>query len=417
MTERRKRRIKGSLGRAATEEQPCRIKESESRTSPSNSFEEAYRALVEHSLQGLLIFQDGRVVFANQAMADITGYSVAELVALSPEQVRAFVHPEDRETVWRRHLRRMAGEPVLQRYDFRGLRKDGSVCWLEAHASRIEYEGRPAIQAAYVDITNHKLAEESLRASEDRYRSIFDNAVIGIYRTTPDGRILAANPALVRMLGYGSFAELAERNLEEGGFEAGYSRTSFKQQIETEGKVTGLESAWTRQDGSTMHVRESATAIRDEAGNIRCYEGTIEDITERKHAEAARRLSHRILEISNRCTAREPGLQQIVLEIRDFTQCDNAAIRILDKEGNIPYEAYIGFSREFYERESPLSVLRDHCMCTRVIQGQTDPAIPSSRRRGSFFMNGTTRFLATVPRRRKGGHATSATRPASSPSP
>jgi PAS domain S-box-containing protein len=307
------------------------------------------------------------VVFANQAMADITGYSVDELVAFSPEQVYALVHPDDREAVWGRYRRRMAGEATLQRYEFRSLCKDGGVRWLEAHASLIEYAGRPAVQAAYMDITSRKRAEESLRASEDRYRSLFDNAVLGIYRTTPDGRILAANPALLRMLGYDSLEDLTQRNLEEEGFEAGYPRSLFKELLESRGEVIGLESAWTRRDGTTVHIRESAVAIRDEAGNSRYYEGTVEDISDRKQAEAARKLSHRVLEISNRSTMREPMLQQIVLEIRDFAQCENVAIRILDEDGNIPYEAFVGFSREFYERESPLSVQRDHCMCIRVI--------------------------------------------------
>lgn len=342
------------------------------------------------------------MVFANQAMADITGYSVQELVALSPEQVYALVHPDDRETVRSRHRRRMAGQTVPPRYEFRCLRKDGGVCWLEAHASLIDYAGRPAVQAAYVDITSRKQAEESLRTSEDRYRSLFDNAVLGIYRTTPDGRILAANPALLRMLGYDRLEDLTRRNLEEEGFEAGYSRSFFKELMESRGEVIGLESAWTRRDGTTVHIRESAVAIRDQAGNSRYYEGTVEDISDRKQAEAARKLSHRILEISNRSTMREPMLQQIVLEIRDFTQCENAAIRILDQDGNIPYEACVGFSREFYERESPLSIQRDQCMCIRVIQGQTDSALPFFTPRGSFFMNGTTRFLAAVPAQEKG---------------
>ena len=124
-----------------------------------------------------------------------------------------------------------------------------------------------------------------LRESEERFRTIFENTVIGLYRTTPDGRILMSNPAMVRMLGYSSFKEFSQRNLEKDGFESGYSRSIFQQRIESQGQIIGLESAWTRHDGSTLFVRESAQAIRDEAGNILYYEGTAEDITERKQAE------------------------------------------------------------------------------------------------------------------------------------
>ncbi len=137
------------------------------------------------------------------------------------------------------------------------------------------------------DITDHKKAEKALRESQEHFRNIFDNALLGLYRTTPDGRILLANPALVRMLGYESFDELARRNLGDEGFEPSYPRSTFKERIEADGRIFGLESAWTRCDGTTLFVRESAIAIRDSQGNTMYYEGTVEDITEQKKAEQA----------------------------------------------------------------------------------------------------------------------------------
>jgi PAS domain S-box-containing protein len=127
--------------------------------------------------------------------------------------------------------------------------------------------------------------EKALRVSEERFKDLFNNALLGLYRTTHDGRILMANPALVRMLGYDSFEELAKRNLEEEGFEPKYFRSEFKERIETEGTVIGLEADWMRRDGTILSIRESAKAIRDEHGNILYYEGTVEDINERKLAE------------------------------------------------------------------------------------------------------------------------------------
>ena len=132
-----------------------------------------------------------------------------------------------------------------------------------------------------------KESEKWLRESEERFRDLFKNSVLGIYKTTPDGRILMANPALVRMLGYTSFEELSKRNLEEEGFEPAYPRSDFKELIEREGQIIGLESAWIRRDKTTLFVRENTRAIYDDAGNILCYEGTVEDITKRKKAEEA----------------------------------------------------------------------------------------------------------------------------------
>lgn len=132
-----------------------------------------------------------------------------------------------------------------------------------------------------------KQAQEALRRSEEQFRSIFENAVLGLYRTAPDGRILLANPALVRMLGYSCFEELAECNVEKNGYQPSYSRAAFKRLIELQGQVVGLESAWTKRDGTALFIRENARAVRDLEGNILYYEGTVEDVTERKRAEQA----------------------------------------------------------------------------------------------------------------------------------
>jgi len=127
--------------------------------------EESYRAVVDHSLQGLAIIQDSRIVFANQAVVEILGYTLDELLALSPEQVRALIHPDDQESVWGRLLDRQSGKPVTARYDCRLVRSDGEVLWVEVFVNATEYQGRPSIQAAVVDITGRKRAQEELHRS------------------------------------------------------------------------------------------------------------------------------------------------------------------------------------------------------------------------------------------------------------
>ncbi len=134
-------------------------------------------------------------------------------------------------------------------------------------------------------------AEAALKESEERYRSVYENSQLGLYRTTPDGKIIMANPSLIRMLGYDSFEQLAARDLKKEGFEPRYSREEFMRRIETDGEIRGLESAWTTKDGRAMYIRESARAIRDADGNTLYYEGAIEDVTERKIAEQALRTS------------------------------------------------------------------------------------------------------------------------------
>jgi PAS domain S-box-containing protein len=128
---------------------------------------EAYHLLVDHSLQGLAIFRDVRILFANQALADMIGYSVEELLAMPTEQVQLRVHPEDRDLVWKRHMLRMKGEKLPDHYEFRVFRKDGSVAWWEIYATPTEYQGELAVQVAVVDITERKAAEEALLKAKE----------------------------------------------------------------------------------------------------------------------------------------------------------------------------------------------------------------------------------------------------------
>ena len=129
--------------------------------------EKKHRTMVEQSLQGLAVVQDFRIVFANTALADMTGYTVEELLSLSPDKVEPLIHAEDRDLVWGRFQDRLSGKPVLPRYEFRIVRKDGTVRWLEMFASRIDYRGKPAAQAALMDITERKQAEEHLKKAKE----------------------------------------------------------------------------------------------------------------------------------------------------------------------------------------------------------------------------------------------------------
>jgi len=134
---------------------------------------------------------------------------------------------------------------------------------------------------------------QELVEREESFRTLFENSTVGIYRTTPDGRILLANPALVRMLGYASFEDLSNLNLSENEFGPEYSRAYFIQKIRTEIVIQGMEAAWKKKDGSTIYVRESARAVFDRDGGVKYYEGTVEDVTDRKKAELELQASER----------------------------------------------------------------------------------------------------------------------------
>jgi len=164
--------------------------------------EDRYRVLAEQSLMGLVIVQDFRIVFANVAYAKIYGYTIDELLSLTPEEVEAMTHPEDQALVWGRFRDRLAGKTVPLHYEYRGVRKDGTVCWLEIHANRIEYGGKPAVQGAIIDITERKRAEESLKHLNLTLRAIRNINQLIAKRTDRDSLLKGACENFVKTRGY-----------------------------------------------------------------------------------------------------------------------------------------------------------------------------------------------------------------------
>ncbi len=129
------------------------------------------------------------------------------------------------------------------------------------------------------------------REKEAWYRKLFNNSQIGIYRTTPGGKILVANQTLADILKYPDVETLLTRDLETEGFGPDFDREQFKERLEREGVIRGLEAVWTTRFGSTIHVRENAWLVRDAHGEPMFYEGTVEDISGRRRAEEALRES------------------------------------------------------------------------------------------------------------------------------
>jgi len=226
------------------------------------------------------------------------GYSPGEFHR-TIEAWEAVIHPDDHDRVRKvldRHV--VLNEPYDVEY--RVVTRDRGIRhWRDRGLAVRDSQGKAVrMIGSCTDVTEQKKTEQALRESEERFRGIFENSLIGIYRTTPDGRVLMANRALVSMMGYSTFEELAALDLENPANFPVVPRSEFKERIEVEGGVVGLESVWLRKDRSKLFVRESARVVRDGQGNALYYEGTVEDITERKKAEGRLRLLSSIVEQS-----------------------------------------------------------------------------------------------------------------------
>ncbi|MBN2538321.1 PAS domain S-box protein, partial [candidate division WOR-3 bacterium] len=126
--------------------------------------DEAYRQLVENSLQGLLVLASDRILFANEAAAEVTGWPRDELVGMPIDRWFGLLHPEDREAVVGRFRARLTGKSAPNRYEVRFVDRAGQSRWMEVFAVASEYLGEPAVQVALVDLTERRRAEEQLRA-------------------------------------------------------------------------------------------------------------------------------------------------------------------------------------------------------------------------------------------------------------
>jgi PAS domain S-box-containing protein len=282
--------------------------------------EEAYRTLVEHSLQGFAIVQDYRYVFINKMVTDINGYTAEELMAMSFEDIVEQIYPDDRAIFVENMRNRIEGRSTPSRYEIRILRKDGEVRCIEVYAARTLYRGRPAIQVATVDITERKEVEMALRESEARYRSIFENATIGIFQSTVEGQLIAINPAYARMLGYETVAEAMAmiRDVAEHLYVEPSRRAEIVQMVLQQQETTRFENRYRRKDGSMLIAMLNVWGVRDAQDQVRYLEGFIEDITERKQAERAREAAYeRMKEMNRHLQHSRDVLQTIINGIQD----------------------------------------------------------------------------------------------------
>ncbi|MGK7903357.1 MAG: PAS domain S-box protein [Hormoscilla sp.] len=221
-----------------------------------------------------IVSGDGYFRELNPVWEKTFGFTNRELQA-SP--YTEFIHPEDRKATIEAIASLSTGsQTCCFKHRFRAM--NGSYKWLSWKAVPLT-EG--CWYAIAHDITACKLAEA-------KYRSIYENAVEGIFQTTPDGNYLSANRTLARIYGYEDTSEMLEQltDIEYQLYVDPNRRPEFRRLLQENDIVSEFESEVYRQDGSIIWIRENARSVRDEGGNLLYYEGFVEDITERKQAEA-----------------------------------------------------------------------------------------------------------------------------------
>ncbi len=147
------------------------------------------------------------------------------------------------------------------------------------------------LQKASREIARSRELSQVLQRREEEYRTLVEHIPVGIYRTDPDGRILAANRALAELLGYDSPEELMAEGMASAFYSESEVRRKWQRTVERDGTLPDWELPLVRRDGVQIWVRDTAHAVRAADGSVRCYEGALEDVTDRRRAEEALRES------------------------------------------------------------------------------------------------------------------------------
>lgn len=249
--------------------------------------EERYRELVENAEIGIyeVDYETGRLVNVNDIICKLTGYSREEI--LSMKFIDLFI-PESQTLLIERLSKLQAAEQIAPTAEYCGKTKDGRLIWISLHATYMYENGRlKGSKGILQNITERKLAEEAMRASEFKYRQIFENAIEGIYQVTAEGRFITVNKAFARMAGYDSPQELMDsiHDIEKQLYVHPGDRARFLKHIREKGFVNNFEVEFRKKDGTTFWVLINARAVKDEYGNLLYNEGLMEDITIRKQTE------------------------------------------------------------------------------------------------------------------------------------
>lgn len=255
------------------------------RTSELEESRQHYQALFDASPDAMFVIDSsGRINDSNTVAIERYGYSLEQLRKMPVRQLAA---PELREQVAGKFAEALAGAAS---FEWVHARSDGAEFPVEINARSIEIAGKRFIIASARDISERKDAEAALNASEEKFRSLFEESRDVVFISTPAGSFIDINPAALETFGYESRDELLALDLRSQLYKDPGVRDDFQQRMNEQGFVKDFEARMKRRDGQSLDVLISATAHRDGDGNVVAYRGIIRDVTEQ------RRLSEQLVQ-------------------------------------------------------------------------------------------------------------------------
>ena len=259
--------------------------------------------------------------------------------------------------------RAAAGEVV--RANTKRRRRDGSFVDVQITCVPLLQDGKiVGCYGIYQDITERCAAERAQQEAEKKLSLLFENAVEGIFQTSVDGRLLSVNPALARMCGYSSPAEMVAtvHDIGKDFYADPQTRLEFQRAMEEHGAVQAFEYQLRKKNGALIWILENARVIRDAAGKVTAYEGTMEDITERKRSELERQITFEIIHGVNVTDNLDELLYLIHQSLNKVLYAENCFVALYESASGMFHFPF--FVDQFDEAPPPQQVGRS---CTAYV--------------------------------------------------
>ncbi len=250
-------------------------------------------ALATESGLAVFLLQKWKFVYVNPTFTAVTGYALSDLYTLRLSRIVGI--DEASRQQWIAMLRK---PKTNERHSIRFLTKLGQERILSVGLTPVALGGKSALLGSFIDVTEYPSAQEALQMSERRYRAIFDNAMEGIYQTTADGRYIDANQSCARMFGYADPKVLMSEvtDIARQIYVDPAERQEIQRILEEADRIEGREVQVFRRDGQKIWISLNMRPVRNSAGTVLYYEGTNQDITERKRAEERLRRQNMLIE-------------------------------------------------------------------------------------------------------------------------
>jgi PAS domain S-box-containing protein len=263
------------------------ITELKERESALRRSEEKFRNLLEGSIQGVFIHRDWHPLFVNQTLADMLGYDSPEDL-LTLHSLAQVIAPEDYPRLKEIRRARMRGEAAPMRHTAKYLRKDGTTVWLEAMNRTVIWDGAPAIQSVFIDVTDRIQAEGALRTSERRFQDFAEASADWFWEMDENLRFTYLS-SRYESVTRGSGERMLGKTLSEvrGADAADEAWTRHLADLEANRPLRDFQFVNRRRDGQTHYYLINGKPVFDSGGKFLGYRGTGSDITVRKRAEEA----------------------------------------------------------------------------------------------------------------------------------